>query len=144
MLKLRSLPLLLAGLLAALCLCSPGLAAPKEADPNAPAFVDLSRVLAEYRKTAAFQKYGVRLRDQGRALNEEMRTLAKVRYCTEPERKEALAISAKPAATPEEKARLEALTRKSDAIENEHALLSQKQTPTAAEAKRLADIAQMR
>jgi Skp family chaperone for outer membrane proteins len=109
-----------------------------------PAYVDLTRVLTEYRKTTAFQKLAVKMREQGRTFNEEMRTLAQVRYCTEPERKEALAIKAKPTPTPAETKRLEELTKKTDAIEAEHATLSQKQKPTDADTKRLQDIAQMR
>jgi Skp family chaperone for outer membrane proteins len=140
-----SLRLLAAGaLLAAMAL--PASAAPKkgELDPSLPSFVDLGRVLAEYRKTPAFAKYQVKLRDQAKAFTEEMQALAQLRYCTAAERQEALTIKAKPKPSEKEQQRLDALMKKADTVENELSTLGQKQNPTEADKQRIQALSKMR
>lgn len=134
-----------AGLVLALGLLAPSSAAAKEAiDPNAPAYVDINRVLGEYRKTTAFNKYQVRIREQAKKYAEEMEFLVKVRHCSDAERTEALALRAKPKLDKKQQARLDALVKRSDALENELAGLGQKEKPTDAEAARIAELSKMR
>ena len=119
-------------------------AAPKKPDPDAPAFVNLSQVLAEYRKSAEFAKYQQKLREKGRQFNEEMQTLAQLRYCTDAERQEAITIKAKPGTTDREKTRLADLMKKADVIDTELATLSQKKDPSEADTRRLGDLSKLR
>jgi Skp family chaperone for outer membrane proteins len=126
-----------------------GVAGPASAagkiDPSlGPAWVDLPRVLDEYRKTSAYAKYNQKLKDAQKQLTMEMQTLAQLRYCTDAERTEALAIQAKSKPSSAEQARLDALLKKADGIDNEASALAQKTTPTDAETKRLAEISKMR
>jgi Skp family chaperone for outer membrane proteins len=130
--------------LALLAPCAAPAAAQRPPDPSAAAFVDLSQVLEQYRKTQAFAKYRQRLQEQSRAFNEELRTLAQLRYCTDAERQEAAAIKAKMKPTPAEQARLDELLKKADVIDNELAQLSQKTNPTDADTKRIQDLSRMR
>lgn len=134
----------IAALSLAAALLSPASAAPKKPDPDAPAFVNLSQVLAEYRKSAEFAKYQQKLREKGRQFNEEMQTLAQLRYCTDAERQEALALKAKPAPSDREKTRLAELMKKADTIDNELATLSQKKEPSEADSRRLGDLSKLR
>lgn len=113
-------------------------------DPSQASFVDLNRVLSEYRKSSAFQKYEKQLRDRSAQLGDEMKFLADLRFVTDAERKEAVEIKFKPAASAAEKARLEAILKKSADSEKELTDLSQKAKPTAAETKRIADLNTMR
>lgn len=115
-----------------------------DAPPATPAYVDLGRLLSEYRKTAAFTKYQAQLRDQAKKFDDEMRTLAQLRYCTDEERTEGLALKAKPKPTPKEKTRLDELMKKADALDNEIATLSQKMKPTEAESARILELSKMR
>ena len=135
---------LLAGLALACALAVPAAAAPKVSGEQ-PAYVDFSRVLTEYRKTPAFAKLGVKLREQARVLMAEMETLSQLRYCTEAEQKEALTIKTKgDNASAKEKARLAELMKKSDGVDNEAATLSQKKEPTSADSARIAALSKMR
>jgi Skp family chaperone for outer membrane proteins len=133
-----------AGLALAATLAGPALAAPKPLDASGVAYVDLAKVLAEYRKTTAFTKYQQKLRDQARDLREGMRLRAQLRYCTDAERNEVMAIKAKPKPTPAEQARMDALIKKADGIDNEMATLSQKTSPSAADTQRMQEISRMR
>jgi Skp family chaperone for outer membrane proteins len=121
-----------------------GSAAPRNADPNAPPFVDFGRVLNEYQKTSAFAKHQQTIQERARVFGQEMETLAQLRYLTDVERKEALGLKAKPKPTDKDQARLEELTKKSDTIDNEAATLGQKQKPTEVETARIQEISQMR
>jgi len=126
---------------------APAGAAPKKPDfnPALPSFVDLNRVLAEYRKTPAFVKYQAKLREQAQGFSEEMQFLAQLRYCTPEEKKEALAIKAKgPTPTGKDKDRLDALMKKADTLDNELTMLGQKTKPTDQESKRMQDLSKMR
>jgi Skp family chaperone for outer membrane proteins len=130
---------LLAGLLCA----APAFAA--DTPPaGAPSFVDINRLMGEYRKTTAFGKYQIKIRDQAKVLDEEMQLLAQLRYCTEEERTEALALKAKPKLIPKETARLEELRKKADSVDNEIATLSQKTSPTPEESSRIVALSRMR
>lgn len=124
--------------------CLPAAAAPRAIPAGTPCYVDLNRVLTEYRKSAAFQRYGQRLREQTRIYGEEMETLAQFRYLGEAERKEALAIRAKPRPSERETARLEELKKKSESVDNEAVILSQKPEPTDAEKARIQELATLR
>lgn len=130
--------------LAAALLAAPALAAPKPVDPSVPAFVNFNRLFAEYQKSSAFGKYQQRLREQVRALEEEMRTLAKLRYSTDAERQEALSLLARGKPGEKEQARIDELTKKADAVDAEFTILSTKMNPSAADSKRLQEITQMR
>jgi outer membrane protein len=132
-----------AGLMLSACLLSPAGAAPA-VDGDQPAFVNLNKILAEYRKTSAFAKFRQRMRDQEKIFGQEMETLAQLRYCTEPERQEALAIKSKPRPNAREQARLTTLMNKANTIDNELATLSQKQNPTPADTQRISDLSKMR
>ena len=136
----------IAGALLAATLLAPAgsWAAPRGSNPDAPSYVDLTRVLAEYQKSTAFAKHGQKLREQSRVYSEEMEVLSKLRYNTEAERKEALALKARGKLTEKEQARFDELMKKSDAIDNEAAALSQKGKPTEAEAKRIQELSQIR
>lgn len=138
----------LAGMALCLAFAGPTLAAPKNAptpiDPSAPSFVDLSRVLSEYRKTSAFSKYEQKLREKAKSFQEEMEVLTQLRYCTPAERQEALDLKAKPKLTDKEKARLEELMKKVDTLDNELSTLSQKANPTDADAKRIQELSKLR
>jgi Skp family chaperone for outer membrane proteins len=113
-------------------------------DPTQPYFVDLGAVYEAYKKTSGFAQYERRLRAEQEKLNGEMRVLTQVRFCTEGERKEALALTNKSPQSPEEKARLEALLKKSADVEAELAALSQKAMPSENEVVRIEEIARMR
>jgi Skp family chaperone for outer membrane proteins len=127
---------------------APAAAAPKKPAvpivPGAPTYVDIGRLLSEYRKTPAFAKYQQKLREQARAFTEEMRTLAQCRYCSDEEREEVLQLKVKPKPTDKEKARLEALMKKADALDNELATLSQKTEPTEADRQRIQELSRKR
>jgi Skp family chaperone for outer membrane proteins len=130
----------------ALVLLAVGLLAPAaraEEDPGPP-YVDLQKVLTEFRRTPAFSKFQAKIRDQYEVLNEEMKILALLRYCTEAERNEAIAIKNKKEPTPQEKARFDELAKKADQVDNELAALSRKTTPTDADRKRMAQLSQLR
>jgi Skp family chaperone for outer membrane proteins len=129
---------------AVLCAAQPAQAGRKPPPATGPAWVDLPRVLAEYKKTAAFAKYQAKLRDLGRQFTEEMKTLAELRYCTDAERDEALKLKAKEKRTPAEQARMDELMGRADKVDNEISTLSQKQNPTEADTKRLQEISKMR
>jgi len=131
-----------AALIAALAALPAG-AAPKSDAPVAPV-VDLNRLLEEYKKTESYARYQARYREKERQVAEELRTLAQVRYCSEAERKEGLAIRARPSPSDAEKARWDELVRKTEAIDKELAVLAQKQDPTEADTKRLGEITQLR
>jgi len=146
---MRFLPSLRLGL--ALCAAAalllqaaPALAGRKPPTGTGPAWVDLPRVLTEYKKTTAFAKYQNQLRDLAKQFSEEMKVLAELRYCTEAERDEALKLKAKQKRTPQEQARMDELMGRADKLDNEVSVLSQKQSPTDADTKRLQDIAKMR
>ena len=140
--------ILAAGLALGLLLGAPAFAGEDRSDEqpvaSTPVYVDLAKVLTEYRKTTAFGKYQQRLRDQAKTFSEEMKTLAQLRYCTEEERKEALGLQAKTGPSGRDKARLEELLKRGDKIENEIATLSQKQSPTAVDTARLQELSRMR
>ena len=123
---------------------APASAAPKDIDPNAPAYVDIGKVLSEYRKTGAFAKYGQKVREQTQQYGQEMETLAQFRYLNDIERREALALKAKPKPIDKEAARLAELKKKSDDVDNEAATLSQKASPTDADKARIAALSTMR
>jgi hypothetical protein len=134
----------LAVLTLAIAVPSAALAAPKtKVDPALPAYVAIQDLLAAYRKTPGYAKYQAKLRDQAKVYDEEMQVIAQVRYASEPERKEALAIKAKPKPGDDELKRFEELKKKTDAIDNERAALSQKEKPTDADTKRLNELAAM-
>lgn len=120
----------------------PACAAPK--DGTGPAVVNFQRLYEAYQKTSAYAKYGAKMRDAARQFQEEMQLLAQLRYCTDAERAEALALKAKSKLSPAEQARLDSFLKKADAIDNEASRLAQKQNPTEADTKRLADISKMR
>ena len=124
----------------------PAHAAPKkgEVDTNQPSYVDLPRVLAEYRKTSGFLKYQKQLQDRSTQFGEEMKFMADLPYITEAERNEAVTIKFKPTATAAEKARLDALQKKSTDTGKELTELSQKQKPTAEDTKRIQALNGMR
>jgi Skp family chaperone for outer membrane proteins len=122
----------------------PVAAAPKAADPNAPAYVDIGKVLAAYRKTPAFAKYGLKVREQTQVFSQEMETLAQFRYLNEADRKEALLLKSKPNPSTKDTARLAELKKKSDEVDNEAATLSQKSAPTDAERARITAISTQR
>ena len=67
-----------------------------EIDPNQPSYVDLPRVLIEYRKSSGFLKYQKQLQDRSTQFGEEMKFLADLPFITEAERKEAVSIKFKP------------------------------------------------
>lgn len=132
--------------LAALSL-SVGLMGPAAAQKDAatgPAWVDLPRVLTEYKKTPAYAKHGQKLREMARQAQSEMQMLAQLRYCSDQERAEALALKNKKTLSAAEQARLDTLLKKADQVDNEASGLAQKQKPTDADTKRLADISKMR
>jgi Skp family chaperone for outer membrane proteins len=135
---------LAAGLIAGTLLGPVAARAADSVPPGTPAFVDLSRVLREFQKTSAYAKYQIQLRDQAKVFDDEIQFLAQLRYCTEEERAEGLALRAKPKLTPKEKSRLEELTKKADRIDNEISMLSQKQNPTEAESARILELSKMR
>jgi Skp family chaperone for outer membrane proteins len=116
----------------------------EQPNPGAPSFVDLGRLLGEYRKTAAFTKFQGQLREQAKKFDEEMQTLAQLRYCTEEERAEGLMLKGKPKPSAMEKSRLEVLLKKADTLDNEIATLSQKTKPTEAESARLIELSKTR
>jgi Skp family chaperone for outer membrane proteins len=115
-----------------------------EIDPNQPSYVDLPRVLLEYRKSSGFLKYQKQLQDRSTQFGEEMKFLADLPFITEAERKEAVSLKFKPNATAAEKARVEALVKKSEDTGKELSELSQKQKPTDADTKRLQALNTMR
>jgi Skp family chaperone for outer membrane proteins len=123
---------------------SPVRAANDPPPAGTPAFVDLGRLLGAYRKTAAFTKFQSQLRDQAKKFDDEMQTLAQLRYCTTEERAEGLVLKAKPTPTAKEKSRLEELLKKADALDNEIASLSQKPKPTEAESNRILELSKIR
>jgi outer membrane protein len=131
-----------AGLLLSTLLLAPAPASAGEA--GQPAYVNLNKVVAEYRKTNAFAKYRQKIRDQEKVFQQEMETLAQFRYCTEVERQEALAIKAKEKPSSREQTRLTALTNKANTVENELATLSQKPSPSATETARIQELSRMR
>ncbi len=138
----RSLSLALLTL--AVALPSAALAAPKtKVDPALPAYVSIQDLLAAYRKTPGYAKYQAKLRDQAKAFDEEMQVIAQLRYGTEAERKEGLAIKAKPKPGDDDLKRFEELKKKTEAVDNERAALSQKEKPSEAETKRLSELAAM-
>jgi len=121
--------------------------AARAADPppaGVPSYVDLPRVMGAFRKTMAFAKYQTQIRDQAKVYDDEMQLLAQLRYCSEEERTEALALKAKPKPTAKETARLTELTKKADSVDNEIATLSQKQSPTEAESARILELSKKR
>lgn len=138
------------GVLLAACALVGTLLAPSAAraandkDEAGPAYVDLAKVLTEFRKTTAFGKYQVKLRDQAKQFDEEMLTLAQLRYCTDAERAEGLALKAKPNQNAKEKARLAELLKKGDSVDNEIAALSQKPKPTSEESARIVELSKRR
>jgi hypothetical protein len=134
---------IVAGVLLASTVAAPVLAAPK-LEPGAPAYVSLTRLLGEYRKTSAFAKQQAKMTEQAKLFREELQSLAQLRYCSDVERKEALAIKANSAADMKQKARLAELMKKADTVENELASLSQKPKPTEVEVKRIQELSQMR
>jgi len=123
------------------CLVAPAVA--QEEDPGPP-FVDLKRVLEEYRKTTAFADFQVKIRNQAKVYAEEMKALAQLRYCTPAEREEAMALKAKGQPTAKELARIAELLKKADAVDNEMVQLSQKPKPSDADTKRVKDISRLR
>jgi Skp family chaperone for outer membrane proteins len=132
--------------LAALILAS-GLGSPAGAakiDPAVPSYVDLSKVLTEYRKSAGFTKFQQQFQGRIRQFGEEMKFLTQIRYATAEEKKEALAILGKQTRTPADQARLAELEKKSDAVDNELATLSQKSGPSDEEVKRIQELTQKR
>ena len=134
----------LAVLTLAVAVPSAAFAAPKtKVDPTQPAYVSIQDLLAAYRKTSAYAKYQAKLRDQAKIYDEEMQTIAQVRYATDAERKEALAIKAKPKPGDDEMKRFEELKKKTEAVDNERAALAQKEKPTDADTKRLGELAAM-
>jgi Skp family chaperone for outer membrane proteins len=128
----------------AVSMAAPVVAAPKDRDPNAPAYVDIGKVLTAYRKTPAFAKYGQKVREQTQVYSQEMETLAQFRYLNEADRKEAVSLKAKPNPTPKDTARLAELKKKSDDVDNEAATLSQKTAPTDADKARITAISMQR
>lgn len=138
------------GVLLAACALAGGLFVPATAfaaddnPPVAPVYVDLAKVLTEFRKTTAFTKYQVKLRDQAKQFDEEMQTLAQLRYCTDEERTEGLALKAKPTLNNKEKARLAELLKKADSVDNEISALSQKPKPTSEESARIVELSKKR
>src|SRR6266542_2233317 len=102
----------------AVSLAGPAAAAPK-IDPSIPSFVDLSRVLSEYRKTTAFAKFQLQFQAKSQLYNAEMALLTKIRYASDTERKEATGLLAKASRTPAEQTRLDELAKKSDAVDND-------------------------
>lgn len=128
----------------AVALPSAVLAAPKtKVDPALPAYVAIQDLLAAYRKTPAYAKYQAKIRDQAKIFGDELKAMAQVRFASETERKEAVAIMAKPKPSDNEMKRFEELKKKSEAVDNERATLSQKETPTDADTKRLTELATM-
>lgn len=135
----------MATLVTASCLLAPSTAYAADPVPaGTPSFVDLPRVMGAYRKTSAFAKYQVQLREQAKVLDEEMQLLAQLRYCTDEERAEALALKAKPKPNAKEAARLAELIKKADTVDNEIATLSQKPSPTEAESARIVELSKKR
>lgn len=141
----RPLGVLLAGCALAGSLLTPaGAFAADEHSATNPPYVDLAKVLTEFRKTTAFTKYQIKLRDQAKTFDEEMQTLAQLRYCTDEERAEGLALKAKPTPNAKEKARLAELMKKADAVDNEISSLSQKTKPTAEDSARIVELSKRR
>lgn len=144
MLWSKSLGLSMAAVAMTAALAGPSFAAPKPPPGTGPAWVDLPKVLTEYRKTAAYAKHSQKLRDQARLFQTEMQTLAQLRYCTDQEREEALALKAKTKMNEKETARLDELMKRADKVDNEASVLSQKNPPSDADTKRLAEISKLR
>lgn len=134
----------LAVLTLAVALPSAAFAAPKlKVDPAIPAYVSIQDLLAAYRKTPAYAKYQLKLREQAKAYGEELQTLAQVRFATEAERKEALTIKTMAKPGDSETKRFDALKKKTEDVDNERAALSKKENPSDADTKRLAELATM-
>ncbi len=145
MLLTRRLTAITSVLCLAAALAVPAAAAPKPTlDPSQPSYIDLNKVVAAYRRTAAFQKYGVRIRDKGRSFAQEMELIAQMRYATPEERQEAMALKAKPKLAPAEQARFDELMKTADKVENELTALSQNPEPTDAERKRITELSNKR
>lgn len=136
----------MAGLALAALTLTTTLSAPAAAQKTAtgPAWVDLPRVLQEYKKTSAYGKHQQKLREAARQFQTEMQTLAQLRYCTDQERTEALALKAKGRLTNTEQSRLDGLMKKADQVDNEASTLAQKNPPSDADTRRLAEISKLR
>lgn len=142
---MRPLGAVMATFVVAGALLAPMKASAADPEPNGtPSWVDLPRVMGAFRKTTAFTKYQVKLREQAKAFDDEMQLLAQLRYCTEEERAEAVALKAKPKPSAKDTARLTELTKKADSVDNEIATLSQKPNPTEAEAARILELSKKR
>jgi len=125
--------------------CAPACAAPpKPFDPSAPAIVNLDKVLAEFRKGPGWVKYQRRMAEENRSMSTEMQTLQSVRYSTDAEKAEALAIVRKEKPSEQEQNRLKDLAKKSQGVDDEFTALSQKTAATESETKRIAEIGAMR
>lgn len=115
-----------------------------EVDPNQASYVDLSRVLSEYRKSSAFLKFQKQLQERSTQFGEEMKFLADLPFITDAERQEAVTLKFKPTATAADKARVDVLIKKSADTGKELTDLSQKPKPTEEETKRIAALNTMR
>ena len=141
-LAMRATPLLLAWTVLS---AAPAYAAPpKGNDANGIYYVHTQKVAEKYQETSSYSKMQARLQGELKALEGELKTLAKLRYASDAERQEGLAIAAKPTPSSKESERLTELTKRADEIDEEFARLSQKTEPSAADTKRLKDIAEMR
>lgn len=134
---------------ALLLILVPALSLPASAgaksDASAVHFVDLQRLLGEFRKTSSFARTAQRLRDQAKTYNEEMEFLARLRYCSEMERKDALALKGRGSRIGKtEQARLDELLGKSDKLDTELAMLGQKENPSDADTARIQAISKIR
>jgi Skp family chaperone for outer membrane proteins len=134
----------LAALLLGALLAPSAAAQSKKIDPTQPCFVDLQDVLRAYRKTSGFNKHQQTMRDRAQQYQREMELLAQLRFCTEAERREAIALKAKVRPSAQEQARLNALLKRADEVENEIAVLAQKNPPTEQETKRLQELSASR
>jgi Skp family chaperone for outer membrane proteins len=107
-------------------------------------YVDLAAVTEQIRKTPTWQTMTKKFDDQKGVFAKEIETLTKTRYLTKQERDELESLRAKPKPTDAEKARIDELEKRSDAVDREAQTLAGVEKPTDVQSKRIGELAEMR
>lgn len=107
-------------------------------------FVDVAQVTDEIQKTQAWSVNVKKLNDERAKLKDEFESLVQIRYLTPVEKKELQDLSARTKPSDAEKARIEALKKKSDTLDAESNQLAQIEKPTEVQKTRIDTLRKLR
>jgi Skp family chaperone for outer membrane proteins len=123
----------------------PGLAQKNAKTPDAVVgFVDLGQVTEQVKQTPDWKQMVKEFEDEKTRYRTELEDMQRLRYLSKAEREELTSLRTKQKPTDAEKARVDALLKRSDELEGEFRTLAGVEKPSDEQRKRITDITKLR